>query len=77
MGQPVEKLPLRPLRPQIGPQTHRIWALLELLEPDSRSLSAQLRLFQQAGVKDEVRQASFPSGPWRLPEPRLRTWVGT
>jgi hypothetical protein len=34
IGQPVEKLPLCPLRPQIGPQTHRIGGSLELLEPD-------------------------------------------
>ena len=34
-GQPVEKLPPCPLRPQNGPLTHRIWGFLELLEPDS------------------------------------------
>jgi hypothetical protein len=33
--QAVEKFPLCPLRPQIGPQTHRIWGILELLESDS------------------------------------------
>ena len=33
--QPVEKLPLCPLRPQIESQTHRIWGFLELLEPDA------------------------------------------
>jgi len=33
--QPVEKLPLCPSRPQIGPQTHRIRALFGPLKPDS------------------------------------------
>src|SRR5215203_6320594 len=49
--QPVEKLPWCPLSPQNwAPNT----LVLELSTPDLWSLSAQCRLFQQAGVFCEV-----------------------
>ena len=49
--QPVEKLPRCPLSPQYrAPNTSGFG----LFEPDSWSISAQCRLFQQAGVFSEV-----------------------
>jgi len=70
--QPVEKLPLCSLRPQIGTQTHRIRGSLELLEPGDdffnrlvNSANFALTAFwesrSQGGTQDELLSCS----PWQ------------